>query len=178
MTYIEEELAVRLPIHAILSTPVTLDAARYYVQQGLAMKNKIDLLAAEVKQGQQKINFAYGIVQDINNIIAEDGSLDLSKHPELRDKLLVAKQMGINIPMHSSSTEDNPVCKTTFTNDERERLVQNINLSTSTWEMDNKQNTQKMQIYLDESNRYLTMVMQCMKYEDKPKRASIQGMGK
>jgi hypothetical protein len=104
--------------------------------------------------------------------------LDLSKHPELREKLIVAKKMGINIPMHTSSTEDNPVCKTAFTNDERERLLQNVNLSTSTWEMDNKQNTQKMQIYLDESNRYLTMVMQAMKYEDKPKRAALQGMGK
>ncbi|MBA2368638.1 MAG: hypothetical protein H0V82_06405 [Candidatus Protochlamydia sp.] len=176
--FIEEELAVRLPIHAILSTPVTLDAAKYYAQQGLAVKGKIDVLAAEVKQRQQKINFAYGIIQDINNIIAEDGSLDLSNHPELRERMIVAKTMGINIPMHTNSTEENPICKNNFSNDERERLLQNVNLSTSSWEMDNKQSTQKMQIYLDESNRYLTMVMQAMKYEDKPKRASIQGMGK
>ncbi|MCE2983609.1 MAG: hypothetical protein LW832_08595 [Parachlamydia sp.] len=176
--YIEEELAIRLPRHDILSTPVTLDAAKYYAQQGVEAKNKIDQLAAEVNQQQEKIKLAYEIIQELNNLVGDDGSLDLSLHPALQEKLLVAKQMGINIPMDPTSTEENPLAKTKFKNEERERLLQNINLSTDEWDKEVKKLQQKMQIHLDESNRYMTMVMQCMKNEDKAKRACIQGIAR
>ncbi len=165
---IEEELAIRLPTHQILSTPVTIEAVKFYAQQGKEMKSKIDALAAEVKQRQQKIKFAQEIMQELNNSIDGNGKLDISQKPELLEKLRVAKEMGINIP----------VDKSTFSSDEKDRLMQNLGLSVDAWDKENKQDTQKMQIYLDESNRYLTLATQAMKYEDKPKRASLAGMGK
>ncbi len=175
---VEEDIAIRLPTHEILSTPVTIEAVKFYAQQGNEMKSKINVLAAEVTQRQQKIKLVQEIMQELNSSIDSNGELDISQKPGLLEKLRVAKEMGINIPMDPKSTDENPLCKSKFSSDEKDRLLQNLGLSTDSWDKENKQHTQKMQIYLDESNRYLTLATQAMKYEDKPKRASIAGMGK
>lgn len=175
---IEEDLAIRLPTHEILSTPVTIEAVKFYAQQGKEMKSKIDTLAAEVTHRQQKIKFIQEIMQELNNSIDSTGKLDITQKPELLEKLRVAKEMGTSIPMDAKSTDSHPLCKSKFSSDEKDRLIQNLGLSIDTWDKENKQHTQRMQIYLEESNRYLTLATQAMKYEDKPKRNAISSMGK
>ncbi|WP_075882738.1 hypothetical protein [Candidatus Protochlamydia sp. W-9] len=172
---IEEDLAIRLPNHGILSTPVTLEAVVFYASESEKIKKKIDHLAAEVSQKQDRIKFVNEIIQEINNAIdPTTGKVDLRNKAEFLEKLNTAKGMGINIPMDSKT--EHP--KAHFNAEERERFLQNLGLSADAWDKENKQHTQKMQMYLDESNRYLTLATQAMKYEDKPKRAALAAMGR
>jgi hypothetical protein len=174
---IEEDLAIRLQTHDILSTPVTIEAVVFYAAESQNIKKKIDQLAAEVSQKQERIKFINELIQEINNSIDPTTKhCDLRNNPEFLEKLKVAQEMGIKLPMDNKAGAGQ--FKAHFDPEERENLVQNLKTSASTWDSENKQHAQRMQIYLDESNRYLTLATQAMKYEEKPKRAALAAMGK
>ncbi|WP_068466575.1 hypothetical protein [Candidatus Protochlamydia phocaeensis] len=173
---IEDDLAIRLPTHDILSTPVLIEAVKFYAYHGKEIKNKIDQIAAEVTQRQEKMKFLHEIVQELNSSIDGSDKLDIGKNEQLKEKLRIAKEMGVNIPLDSKSSDTNVIVKTSFSSTERDRLLENLHLTADTWDKENKQQTQKMQIYIQESDRYLMLANQVLKYEDKPKRSALSGI--
>ncbi len=171
---IEDELAVRLPKHAILSTPVLIDAVKFYAHHGKEVKKKIDALAVEIKDKHEKVKNTHDIIQQLNNLATDDGTtLDISGNQDLMNKLQLAKDHGVNIPMDPINGED---IKTKYTAPERDRLIENLHLSSDEWDKENKNHSQKMQVHIQESDRYLMLANQVLKYEDRPKRSMIQGM--
>jgi hypothetical protein len=173
---IEDELAIRLPIHDILSTPVIIEAVKFYAHHGRLAKDKIDNIAAEVSQKQDKIKFIHEIIQEINNSITDSNDLDISKNEKLLEKLRIAKEMGVNIPLDAKSSDSNILAKKSYSSGERDRLLENLHLSADMIDKEIKQLTQKMQIYIQESDRYLMLANQVLKYENKAKEKSLRGI--
>ena len=159
-----------------LADAILMDAVKFYAGHGARIKNDIDLMGAEIQHRQDKIKILYGLIQDINSAIDANNALDISKNPDILEKLKKAQELGVNIPLDPKSKPDNPILKTKYTTVEKDRLLENIHLLADTMDKDGKSQTQKMQVLMQESDRYLTLANQIMKYEDKPKRSSISGM--
>jgi hypothetical protein len=116
--YIEDELAVRLPKHEILSTGIispVLNLQRVKYQEKHA---EITSLYTENKRRLKDLEFIQKLTADINNIITEDG-VDFTNYPELQERLNQARELGVTIPEG----------KVKFTKAEQTRLMQNIDLS-------------------------------------------------
>jgi hypothetical protein len=167
---IEDELAVRLPNHQILSTPVLLDAVKFYAHHGSIVKGKIDGLAVDIRECHEKIKNAHAIIQALNNLAADDGSVNLNGHEDIKQLLQIAKDSGVNIPMKGEGI------KTEFTYVQRDRLIENLHLSADEWDKETKNYSQKMQVHMQESERYLMLANQVLKYENQPKKSAIAGI--
>lgn len=168
---IEDDLSISLPQHKILSTPVLIDAIKFYAHHGALVKNKVDALAVEIKDKSERMRNVHAIIQEINNLSTDDGTnLNISGNQALLDKLNLAKQHGIQLPMNADNL------KTEFTPAQRDRLIENLHLSADEWDKDIKSHSQKMQVHMQESDRYLMMANQIQKAEERPKKAMIQGI--
>ncbi len=170
---INDPIAIARLNSTVISEAILLEAVKFYAAHGSRIKNEINQIGAEIHHRQDKVKFFHGLIQDINNLINNNETLDISKNVELQDKLKQAKELGVNLPMDEKSTEQKPLLKTTFTSAQRDRLLENIHLTVDEMDKEGKIQTQKMQVLIQESDRYLTLANQVMKYEDKPKRTAI-----
>jgi diphthamide synthase subunit DPH2 len=170
---IEDELAVRLPNHDILSTPVLKEAVEFFVHHGHEVKKKAETLAVDCMERGERIKNVHAIVQELNNLAKEDGSkLDIKQHASLVEKLRKAKEHGVNITMHEDDV------KTEFTPGQRDRLVENLNMSATEWNTDIKNYQQKMTVFIQESERFLMLAHDVKKNEERPKRKMIDGISR
>ena len=167
---IEDELAIRLPNHQILSTPVLLDAVKFYAHHGRLAKNKVDNLAVDIKERHEKVKNVHQVIQALNNLANESGDVNLDDHDEVKKCLDLAKEHGVNIPMNGDSI------KTNYSAAERDRLIENLHLSADDWDKETKNFSQKMQISIQESERYLMLANQVLKYENQPKKSALAGI--
>jgi hypothetical protein len=130
------------------------------------LRDLLDQHAVELKERQNKIRFVHGIMQEINNLMDEKGGLDISKNPDMQNRLKIAKEMGINILAE----------KTKFSPHECNRLLDNLNFSVADWEMENNTHLKKIQNLYTESEQSILIVKNTMSSIDRPLRAMISGI--
>ena len=159
-----------------LPGPVLLEATKFYALQAKNIKDDIDELAVELRQRQEKIRFLHDLIQEINSLTTDGSDLNLSPDPEIQEKLAAAAKMGVRIPTAPDSNPDNPTYKTTYSNIERDRLVENLHLTSDELDKDNKMAAQRITILIQESDRYVMLASQVMKYEQKAKQGATQGI--
>jgi len=147
-------------------TAITPEVYKFYANQATKMKNKIDQLAAEVHQRQDKMRLINDLICEINNLTDEKNEIDFSQNPELQEKLRIAKELGANINAD----------KLKFNSVERDRLVQNLQLKAEEWDKENRTQTQKMEIHVKELDRIMLMIKEVQKCEDRPKRSATAGI--
>lgn len=162
----EELESVVLHNEHILESSVTQEMVRFYALQAVHMKSKIDLLAAEIHQRQDKMRLINDIIAEINNLTDEKNGLDISQNADLLEKLQVAKDLGVKI-------KDDQV---KFNAIERDRLVENLHLAGDNWDKENRHQTQKMEIIVKELDRIMMILKDVDRKEDQAKRPMLAGI--
>ncbi len=145
---------------------LTPEMLRFYALQATYMKDKIDLLAAEINQRQDKMRLINDIIAEINNLTDEKNGLDISQNAELLEKLQLARELGVKIK--DGQLKFNPI--------ERDRLLENLHLSGDSWDKENRNQTQKMEIHVKEMDRIMMMLKDIDKKEDQAKRPMLAGI--
>lgn len=149
------------------STPSLVnEVMRFYMGQATNVKDKIDQLAAEINQRQDRMRLINDLISEINNLTDETNALDISKNDELMQKLKIAKELGVKIK--DGQVKFNPI--------ERDRLIENLHLAADSWDKENRFQTQKMEIYVKELDRILLILKDVDKKEDQAKRPMIAGI--
>ena len=145
---------------------VTPEVMAFYALRAGEMKEKIDELAAQTSQRQDRMRLINDIIADINSLTDDKQCLDITNHPKLQEKLRVAKELGVNINIE----------KVKFDNLSRDRLVQNLHLTADNWDKENKSQTQKMEIYIKELDRVMLLLKEAQKNENQAKRGATAGI--
>lgn len=148
------------------SGSITAEIMKFYAFRADEMKNKVDLLAAEINQRTDKMRLINDIIAEINNLTDDKHGLDISKNPDLLEKLLIAKELGVKVK--DGKTKLNPL--------ERDRLIENLHLAADSWDKENRHQTQKLEIHVKTLDRILMLLKDTEKKEDQPKRRSIAGI--
>ncbi len=73
----------------------------------------------ELRTRQEKVSFLHKLMKTINTATGDKGNVDFSSHPELKEMLKKAKEMGVDLDENKMS----------YNNDERERLVENLRMT-------------------------------------------------
>jgi hypothetical protein len=161
-----EELDPTLENHLRCDSSMTLEMMRLYALEASHMKDKIDLLAAEINQRQDKMRLINDIIAEINNLTDEKNGLDISQNAELLEKLQLARELGVKIKEGQLK----------FNSFERDRLIENLHLAGDSWDKENRHHTQKMEIHVKELDRIMMMLKDVDKKEDQAKRPMLSGM--
>lgn len=171
----------------VLSTECTMDrhpgailvqAAKFYAFQAQQIRVKVEDLAIELRGRQERIRFLHNLIQEINALSQVEGKemqLDFGLNQEAQEKLRMAAEMGVKIPILSKSHEP-VVYKTSYSLFEKEKLLENIHLSADELDKDNKLTMQRITLLVQETDRYVMLASQVMKYEQKAKQGAVQGM--
>lgn len=161
-----QEMVVDMDANQTAEISLTVEMMRFYAKQAANRKNKIDVIAAEIQQRQDKMRLINDIIASINHITDEKNSIDISKDPDLMEKLQVARDLGIKIKAE----------QTQFDSIGRTRLIDNLHLSADSWDKENRHQTQKMEIHIKDLDRILILLKDVEKKEDQAKRPMIAGM--
>lgn len=86
----------------------------------------------ELQERQEKVRVLHKILKAINSACEEDGSLDISDNQDLQDLLKEGEDLGVDIPKD----------KTKFSRQEKERLVENFQMTTEDYNMQNEMQLQ------------------------------------
>lgn len=124
--------------------------------------NKADNLREEVELRQSNINFVNKLLSEIRTLRAQNdnGELDLSKLPDVQNRLKQAKGMGVEIATDQSKYKDHQ-CSV---------LIQNLNNSLEEWNKYNQTQTQKLSQWVSLSDQLLSMVKMIADTQDKTKK--------
>lgn len=134
-----------------------------YAYQSAVLKEKVDGIAVEISQRQDKIKLLHQILQAINKLSDENG-LDISKHPEVVTKLKIAKELGIDL--------DETQLK--FTLQERDFLKESLHMSAEDFNNENKLQTQKMQVHIQEADRWLMLANTLVKTDERINKRMVE----
>lgn len=145
---------------------LTMEVMLFYAQRAAEAKAEIDQLGAETSQRQDKMRLINDIIAEINMLTDEKYNLDISKNVELQEKLRVAQELGVHL------TAD----KLKFNSEERSRLIENLHLQADSWDKENKNQTQKMEIFIKELDRLMMLLKETQKCEERSKRGAITGI--
>jgi hypothetical protein len=145
---------------------VTQEMKTFYALQATHLESKAKILAAEIRQRQDKMRLINEIVAEINNLTDEKNSLDISENVELLEKLEIAKELGVKIK--DGQTKFNAL--------ERDRLIENLHLTADNWDKENRHQTQKMEIVIKELDRLMMILKDVDRKEDQAKRPMVAGM--
>ena len=167
---INEELPVDTDLMVYMNdhedSAVTPEVMAFYAERATEMKNKIDQLGAETSLRQDRMRLINDVIAEINSLTDEKQCLDISQQIELQEKIRVVQQLGVKI------TEG----KTKFSAIERDRLVENLHLQGDSWDKENKNQTQKMEIYIKELDRVMMLLKEVQKNENQAKRGATAGI--
>lgn len=130
------------------------------------IKEKVDDMAAEISQRQDRIKLLHEIIQAFNRLTNEKDGIDLTNEPELQKKLEIARQLGVEIPADLQK----------FTNRESAYIIENLHLSADDFDRENKTQSQKMQVLIQESDRLLMLVNFLLKSDDRTKRGVAENL--
>lgn len=144
---------------------VTNETRKFYAFQTEEMKNKIDLIAAEIHQRLNKMRLINDIIAEINNLTDEKNSLDISQNEELLEKLQLARDLGVKIKEGQMK----------FNDLERDRLMENLHLAAENWNKENHHQTQKLEILHRSSDRIILMLKDVNRKEEQTMRTMIAG---
>jgi len=164
--YIEEELSVRLPTHEILSTGVMPETIKMYAEFATTIKNKIDNFGAEISQRQDKMRLINEIIAEINQNTSDKNEIDLTNNASLQEKLNKAKELGVK-------TLDG---KMKLKSSEKDRLMENLHLAADSWDKENKNQMQQMEICMKKLDQVMMMAKEIQKCENQPKRSMLAGI--
>lgn len=145
---------------------LTSEITKFYVLRASDRKHKIDSLAAEIYQRQDKIRLINDIISEINCLTDEKNSLDISQNGELLEKLKIAKELGVKI-------KDDQV---KFNAIERDRLIENLHITTDSWDKENRYQIQKIEIHVKELDRLMMLLKDIDRKEDQTKRPILAGI--
>jgi len=173
---INDPLMVARMNSTVLDGPVLVEAVKFYAIHGNRIKNEMNQIGAESHHRQDKVKFLNGLMQDITDLIDTKETLDISKNLALQDKLNQARSLGVRVPMDPKSTDEKPLIKTNLTVSERDKLVKSIEISIDEMDKDGKIQMQKMQVLIQESDRYLALAHTTLKDEKESKRNNTAGM--
>lgn len=126
-------------------TTVQQDAYFLYLHHTKVLKDKVHEEMAELRQRQDKIKFIHEVMQEINNLTDNEGMLNLKAHPELKEKLKQALEMGIKLPVDKDS----------FDTHARKRLVDNLSYSAGDWEKEDSLQMRRIQTLYNETEQSL-----------------------
>jgi len=136
-----------------------------FSQQAGKLKNDVSEKGAEISQRQDKIKLIHDVLQSINKLSNEKG-LDLSDHPEVQEKLKVAKELGV----------DFDETRLKFEPEDRDFLKESLQLTEAEFINENKLQTQKMQMLIQEADRWLTLANTLMKNIERTTKSLIDKM--
>jgi|694.fasta_scaffold20241_7 hypothetical protein len=87
---------------------------------------------SELKDRQQKVSFLNKLTKAINAATTPKGEFDITEYPQMTEMLKEAKKLGVDL----DETQQK------YTEDERERLVENIRLTIGDFNMQNEMQLQ------------------------------------
>ncbi len=134
-----------------------------FTRQAAKIKDKVAEKGAEISQYQDKIKHIHDILQLINKYSTEAG-LDISQHPDIQEKLEVAKKLGVEFDEK----------KLKFSPEDRDFLKESLQLTESEFSNHNRMETQKMQMLIQEADRWLTLANTILKNHDRTTKAIIE----
>jgi hypothetical protein len=73
----------------------------------------------ELRKRQEQVSFLHKLMKTVNTATGNTGNVDISPYPDLLEMLKKAKEMGVELDEK----------KTSYNNDERERLVENLRMT-------------------------------------------------
>lgn len=149
------------PCNASSETLVT-KSAEFCLHRAGEMRKQIDQSAAEIEQRNEKMRLINQIISEINTLTDENQGLDISKNGPLQEKFQMARELGVSLPEG----------KMKFDAIQRDRLITNLQLAFDNLDRENKLQTQKMETFLREFQRWLSIANDVRKMHDK----SIQSM--
>lgn len=107
----------------------------------------------ELSDRQAKVRELHDLMKALNKATTEKGDLDISDKPEVAELLRKGKEHGVNVK------ED----KRKFTKDERDRLVENVNMTIQDLNVQNDMQFQTIQRLTNERYESFQMVRNTMK---------------
>ncbi len=148
-------------------TAVTSHIKMFYLQQAAEGKHKIDLLAADIKQRQDKMHLINDIIMEINSLTDEKNGLDISQKPDLLKKIQEAQKLGVTL------IKDGQV---KFNGTDRNRLVENLHTKRDMLDKDNRYQTQQMEIHVKALDRLMVLLKDVDRKEEQAKRSMLSGL--
>jgi hypothetical protein len=139
---------VELKIDPVQKKPmdktVQEEAYALHLAHAKNLREKINTEMAQLQERQDKIRFVHEVMQEINNLMDSNGSLNLKNSPELQEKLKYASTLGIKLPPESKLVHNTAECK---------RILENLHFSVDDWEREDGMQMRKIQTYYSESEQ-------------------------
>lgn len=132
----------------------------------LEMDSRKELM--ELKDRQKKVSFLHKLTKAINTATNSKGQFDMTEHPDLQEMMKEGKNLGVDL-------DEN---RLTYSEDERERLVENIRLTIEDLNMQNEMQLQLVTRITNERYESYQMARSILKplHDDKLNKArSISG---
>lgn len=161
-----EEVKVLSSSSDLNELTVQQEAHLLHILHVRALKEKLDVEAAQMRNRQEKIKYIHGILQDINNTMDKDGGIDVDGHPDLKEALAEAKKMGIKLPDH----------KEKYSSSECKRIMDNLHYTIDDWEKEDSLQMRKLQNMYTESEQSILIAKNTMSSIDRPVRSMISGI--
>lgn len=120
-----------------------------------------------LKERQQKVSFVHRVLRLINQVTKDKKDLDLSEHPDIKDLILEAADMGIELD----------TSKMQYTADERQRLTENLRMTCDDWNTINDMQLQTVTRFTNERYEAFQLARGIMKplHDDKINKARSIG---
>ena len=149
-----------------LKTNIVTQAKQFYVDRSQTLKDQVNLMGAEIVQRQNKMKLLSEIIATINNLTDEKNCVDISKDNELLEKIQAARELGVKIKEG----------QTVFNHLERDRLIENLQLSTDIWDKENRHQIQKVEIHTKHLDHVMLLLNDLSKKHDQALTAISRGM--
>lgn len=111
------------------------------------LKDKTRNELGELKERQEKVRTLHKLLRSINAETDEKGKIDFTSNQELKDLIEKAKELGVDIKTD----------KTTYSKEERDRLVENLRIASEDFNIENEMQIQAISRFTNE--RYETYQM-------------------
>lgn len=155
----EEEVAIDFSSKDVEKYALSAYGLEIYTHQSAILKEKVDEIALDISQRQDRIKFLHEVLQAINKLSDENG-LDIGKHSEMISRLKIAKEFGIDLDPG----------QTKYTAQERDFLKESLHMAAEDYNNENKLQTQKMQMLIQESDRWLMLANTMVKTDERIKK--------
>lgn len=117
----------------------------------------------DLKERQQKVSYLHKLIKAINTATSPKGEFDITAHPDMQEMLKEGKNLGVDLDENHLK----------YSEDERERLVENIRLTIEDLNMQNEMQLQLVTRLTNERYEAYQMARSIMKplHDDKMNKA-------
>lgn len=149
------------------SQTITPQMMAFYAKQYDKSKVQVDQNAAEMQLLQDKIRLLSDLITDVNNLTDKTThGLDLTNHPEVQEKIRVAKELGVKIKDDLLNLDA----------DDRHLLLDHLNLKADEWNFDINTKTQTLNALQKHLERILILMNEVRKGQDRQVKAATSGI--